>query len=334
MGKPVILDRVYVGTLVCFVTVTAVNIRIALERPRLMLQTAGYLHVIACFIGGLGALIMAANEILGWELCQQLHFGCASGHVAKILGHIINFMRLDSVSRFSNPVRIGFGVLMLAKAAAASCHCTFFKPTLIPDQNLCLPILEPKSTNVTYGMEVAIDFVFAFLFVFKLYQHLDQFRDIRGRTNSALQPMYRQFLFEVIPFVIVSVIMNSFILSGHWGPYSICFIYLDFAFSVRVTNDLVFLSRLSRPDNLWSDGSLVKKFTGAESYTSTASYAGPPPPAISARPFAATVTTNTITNGDKDPSWSTFNHNHTQSVEIPLNLRQSGSVDYTRKPEV
>jgi hypothetical protein len=41
--------------------------------------------------GCVGALIMAANEIFGWELCQQLHFGCASGHVAKILGHIIKY---------------------------------------------------------------------------------------------------------------------------------------------------------------------------------------------------------------------------------------------------
>ena len=79
MGKPVILDRVYVGTLICFVTVTvreqalwicpdahvsaqAVNIRIAFERPKLMRQTAGYLHVIACFIGGLGGSNIYASK--------------------------------------------------------------------------------------------------------------------------------------------------------------------------------------------------------------------------------------------------------------------------------
>jgi hypothetical protein len=65
------------------------NLRVAVERPRLIKQTAGYLHVIACVVGGSGALVMAMNEIFGWGLCQQLHFGCASGHVAKILGHII-----------------------------------------------------------------------------------------------------------------------------------------------------------------------------------------------------------------------------------------------------
>ena len=66
-------------------------------------------------------------------------------------------MRLDSVSRFNTGTRIGFGVLMLAKATAASCHCTFFQPTLIEDQKLCLPRLELVSTDFAYGMEVIIE---------------------------------------------------------------------------------------------------------------------------------------------------------------------------------
>lgn len=70
-----------------------------------------------------------------------------------------SFTRLDSVSRFDTGTRIGFGTLMLAKAAAASCHCTFFQPTLIEDQKLCLPKLELVSTDFTYGMEVVIDVV-------------------------------------------------------------------------------------------------------------------------------------------------------------------------------
>jgi hypothetical protein len=74
-------------------------------------------------------------------------------------------MRLDSVSSFNMPIRIGFGFLMLAKAAAAACHCSFFTPTYIPQQNLCFPALEPKSTDFTYGMEVLIDVVLC-VFIF------------------------------------------------------------------------------------------------------------------------------------------------------------------------
>ena len=87
----VVLDRIYVATLILFVACCAVNVRIALERPRLLRQMPGYLHVLACIISGVGGLIMAANEIFAWELCQQLHFGCASAHVGKIINHIIKY---------------------------------------------------------------------------------------------------------------------------------------------------------------------------------------------------------------------------------------------------
>jgi len=248
------------------------------------------------------------NEIFGWGLCQQLHFGCASGHVAKILNHIINFMRLDSVSQFSTAVRVGFGILMIMKAGAASCHCAFFKPTFIPEQNLCFPTLEPKSTDFTYGMEVVIDVAFSLLFLYKLYKHLDQFRGTRAHVSSALRPMYRQFCFEVIPFMFVSMMMNSFILSGHFGPYSICFIYFDFAFSVRVTNDLVFLSRLSSPDNVWTHNSIAQSFSMDEYYSSSS---GPTlAPRSDPRSIAATIEVDTVIHGDNPsnikagPYWS------------------------------
>lgn len=221
-------------------------------------------------------------------------------------------MRLDSVNRFSTGTRVGFGALMLAKAGAASCHCVFFQPTLIPGERLCLPKLELISTDFTYGMEIAIDVVLCVfplldcwgmtdeesstvLFVAKLYRHVGQFRDgVQNAAESAVKPIYRQFLYEVVPFMLVSIVMNSFILSGvrpstsSLGPSLTLFaalwdilyllyipvsislskftLYLtrcasDFSFSVRVTNDLVFLSRLSQPDNLWSNGTLADKFS-------------------------------------------------------------------------
>ena len=49
----------------------------------------------------------------------------------------------------------------------------------------------------------------------KLYDHLDQFRfGTHNATESVVKPIYRQFFYEVVPFMLVSTVMNSFILSG------------------------------------------------------------------------------------------------------------------------
>lgn len=90
----VVLDRLYVCTLTLFVTSCALNLRIALERPRLLRQLPGALHAAACVVSGVGGLVMAANEVFAWERCKQLHFGCASAHVGKILGHVIKCVLL------------------------------------------------------------------------------------------------------------------------------------------------------------------------------------------------------------------------------------------------
>jgi hypothetical protein len=170
--------------------------------------------------------------------------------------------------------------------------------------------------------------------VYKLYHHIDQFRGMSGRASSALQPMYRQFIYEVIPFVLVSIVMNAFILSGvrsnifsptcpyltvirsqHFGPYSICFIYFDFSFSVRVSNDLVYMSRLSRPDNIWGDGSILHKFTGSGPGMSTfASSAGAA--RSEGRPFVATVTSTTTVTDKPSAYW-----NEAQSVPAPYHTQ-------------
>lgn len=66
----------------------------------------------------------------------------------------------------------------------------------------------------------------------KLYDHLDQFRDgMQNAAESAVKPIYRQFFFEVIPFMLISIVMNSFILSGVRSP--LC--------AVRDTSDHIIL---------------------------------------------------------------------------------------------
>ncbi|KAL1915996.1 uncharacterized protein VTP21DRAFT_6000 [Calcarisporiella thermophila] len=239
-------DRFYIGILASVVTICLMNIRILLARPRLFLTKAGVAHFLSNLFAMCAGLDLTINESLLNSMCTlELGFGCGLVHVSKLLNHLILFWRCSVVTHQHPILSYSFYGLVICKITAVAAHCSLMKPFYDSVARLCLDKLEPISTLSTFTLDMVIDFSLTLLFMIKIYDQIRKSNRYTCAPAAKMQRLFREYVFEAIPMLSLSICLNAIIVSDALAEYTLIIIYTDLILQLRLTNDLLVLNRLT-----------------------------------------------------------------------------------------
>ncbi|KAK9762829.1 hypothetical protein K7432_011044 [Basidiobolus ranarum] len=248
-------DRLYSGVLVASVTAALINLRIIFANTGIIRTRAGLLHTLSNLLI-VGATVTNITDVIlnsFYGDCQtRLRTTCAAIQLAKVLNHVILFWRCEAVTMHRKIIRYFFAVVMVIRLITTNTHCGLLKADTTGsqgDQEICISVLEPISTQITIAVDVLTDIVLTCLFMVKIFEHS---KAVRRHVQQGywLHSLFKEFLYEAVPMLIISFIINVCIFFGALGRNTEILIHVDLILQLRLANDLLILNRLSNAKEL------------------------------------------------------------------------------------
>ncbi|KAK9760870.1 hypothetical protein K7432_014682 [Basidiobolus ranarum] len=248
-------DRLYAGVLMASVTSALINLRIVFANISIIRTKAGILHTLSNLLI-VGATITNITDVILDAFrgnCQtRLWTTCAAIQLAKVLNHVILFWRCEAVTMHHKMVRYLFAVVITVRLITTNTHCGLLSAgneVGLEGRTMCISILEPISTQITIAVDVLTDIVLTCLFMVKIFEHSKAVRR-HVQHEYWLHSLFKEFLYEAVPMLIISFVLNVCIFSGVLGRNTEILIHIDLILQLRLANDLLVLNRLSRAKEL------------------------------------------------------------------------------------
>ncbi|ORX77921.1 hypothetical protein K493DRAFT_321308 [Basidiobolus meristosporus CBS 931.73] len=242
-------DRLYSGVLVASLTSALINLRVVLTNIRIVCTRAGFLHVLSNLLVIGATLTNIVDVVLNsfYGDCQtRLRTTCAAIQLAKVLNQVILFWRCEAVTLHRKSIRYLFAVVIVIRLISTNTHCALLSNDVSEgNQAVCISVLEPISTQITIAFDVVTDIVLTGLFMVKVFEHARAMRR-HAHNNQLLHSLFKEFLYEAVPMLTISFIINVCVFIGVLGRNTEILIHIDVILQLRLANDLLVLNRMAK----------------------------------------------------------------------------------------